>query len=277
MAVAVGIDVSKEFHWAEIKIAESGKVLLSRRFDNTPGAIGELIEQIAAAQASHGPATVGIDVLGGIAGLLEAMLLHADLAVVHVPGMAVNRARRATVGGERKSDPKDARVIADQVRMRDDLRAVRPGRQIDAELRLLVGRRAELVTDATRRAARLRDLLVSIHPGLERVVDVTGKLSLHLLTCFVTPAEIRAAGVQGVLAHLRQVRHVKRGGAARRRTARRPNAARACGVGAGLGRRRDREPPTAPPRALLDRWPPHRGRTAACFLRLRRSAYDLPP
>ncbi|WP_440068132.1 IS110 family transposase [Streptosporangium sp. OZ121] len=65
MAVAVGIDVSKEFHWAEIKIAESGTVLLSRRFDNTPGAIGELIEQIAAAQASHGPATVGIDVLGG--------------------------------------------------------------------------------------------------------------------------------------------------------------------------------------------------------------------
>ncbi|MEV4525798.1 IS110 family transposase [Streptosporangium sp. NPDC049304] len=209
MAVAVGIDVSKEFHWAEIKVAESGKVLLSRRFDNTPGAIGELIEQIGAAQASHGPATVGIDVLGGIAGLLEAMLLQANLAVVHVPGMAVNRARRATVGGERKSDPKDARVIADQVRMRDDLRPVRPGRQIDAELRLLVGRRAELVTNATRRAARLRDLLVSIHPGLERVVDVTGKLGLHLLTRFVTPAEIRAAGLEGVLAHLRQARHVK--------------------------------------------------------------------
>lgn len=209
MAVAVGIDVSKEFHWAEIKVAETGKVLLSRRFDNAPGAIGELIEHITVAQAEHGPATVGIDVLGGIAGLLEAMLLHAGLAVVHVPGMAVNRARRATVGGERKSDPKDARVIADQVRMRDDLRPVQPGRELDAELRLLVGRRAELVTDATRRAARLRDLLTSIHPGLERVVDVTGKLGLHLLTRFVTPAEIRDAGLEDVLAHLRQVRHVK--------------------------------------------------------------------
>jgi hypothetical protein len=31
--------------------------------------------------------------------------------------LAVNRARRATTGGEHKSDPKDAAVIADQVRV----------------------------------------------------------------------------------------------------------------------------------------------------------------
>ena len=121
----------------------------------------------------------------------------------------MNRARQGTAGGEHKSDPKDARVIADQVRMREDLRPVTAMRDEDAELRLLAGRRREIVTDATRRAARLRDLLVSVHPGLERVTDVTTKTGLHLLTRYVTPAEIRAAGRRRVLAHLRKLPRVR--------------------------------------------------------------------
>jgi transposase len=209
MPVVVGIDVAKEIHWAEIKVAETGKVLASHRVENTPADIGELIGQIRAAGAEFGPATVGIDILGGIAALLEAMLLEAGLTVVHVPGLAVNRARRGTRGGEHKSDPKDARVIADQVRMRDDLRPVERMRDDDVELRLLAGRRAEIVTDQTRRANRIRDLLTSVHPGLERVTDVTTKTGLRLLTRYVTPAEVRAAGRRGLLAWLRKTGHVR--------------------------------------------------------------------
>jgi hypothetical protein len=82
-------------------------------------------------------------------------------------------------------------------------------REPDIELRLLVGRRSEIVADQTRRAARLRDLLVSIHPGLERVVDVTSKLGLHLLTRYAAPSQIRTAGHRRLLAHLRKASHVK--------------------------------------------------------------------
>jgi transposase len=209
VALAVGIDVAKEVHWVEIKVVETGQVTLSRAVDNRPGDIAELIEQIRAGEAEHGPARVGIDLLGGVASLLEAMLLDAGLVVVHVPGLAVNRARRGTVGGEHKSDPKDARVIADQVRMRTDLRVLERLRDDDVELRLLTGRRSEIVTDQTRRAARLRDLLSSINPGLERVVDVTTKTGLWLLTRYVTPDELRTAGRRRVLAHLRKLHHVK--------------------------------------------------------------------
>ena len=46
---------------------------------------------------------VGIDILGGIARLLEVMLTSAGLEVVHVPGLAVKTARRATRGGEHKA------------------------------------------------------------------------------------------------------------------------------------------------------------------------------
>jgi len=204
MAVVVGIDVAKEFHWAEVKVAETAEVLLSRRVENSPPAIQELIDDIAGAVENHGSATVGIDVLGGIAGLVQAMLLEAGLCVVHVPGLAVNRARRATVGGERKSDPKDAKVIADQVRTRDDLRQVTPSSELDAEIRLLVSRRRELVRDQTRRLGRLRDLLTSIHPDLERSLDVTNKADLWLLCRYVTPTEIRHAGLGRITRYLQR-------------------------------------------------------------------------
>ncbi len=55
-------------------------------------------------------AVARIDILRGIASLLEAKLLQARLTVVHVPGLAVNRARRGSAGGEHKSDAKDGQM-----------------------------------------------------------------------------------------------------------------------------------------------------------------------
>ncbi|WP_204985318.1 IS110 family transposase [Micromonospora globbae] len=198
--------MAKEFHWAALVHAETGKVLASRKVDNDPAAIQEFIDQVRTAETGHGPATVAIDVLGGIAALLQAMLLDAGLRLVHVPGLAVNRARRGTRGGEHKSDPRDAKVIADQIRLRgEELREVTPTGEADAELRLLVGRRRELVVDQTRRLGRLRDLLASIHPGLERRIDATNKADLALLARYVTPTQIRRAGRRRISEYLRHV------------------------------------------------------------------------
>jgi len=207
--VAVGIDVAKQIHWVEIKIAETGQVLTSHPVANTPPAIAELIEEIREAEVEHGPARVGLDLLGGVATLLEAMLLEARLRVLHVPGVTVSEARRGTKGGEQKSDPKDARVIADQLRMHDDFRELATMREDDVELRLLVGRRGEIVADQTRRAARLRELLASIHPQLEQTVDVTSKTGLWLLTRYVSPAEIRSAGRRRIVTHLGKLKNIK--------------------------------------------------------------------
>ena len=99
-------------------------------------------------------------------------------------------------------DPRDARVIADQLRIRDDLRPISAGRECDIALRVLTGRREELVQAQTARINRLRDLLVSTHPGLERTVDPVLKSDLILLTKYVTPAQIRAAGVHRIAALL---------------------------------------------------------------------------
>ena len=141
---------------------------------------------------------------GGVATPLTAMLPAAGEHVVHVPGLTVNRARQGTVGGRAKSDPKDARVIADQLRLRsDDFRPVGLGDDALAELRLLVGRRGDLVVDQTRRIGRMRYLLATIHPSLERGLDLTTQGALHLIARFVTAIEIRRAGRARLIKSLR--------------------------------------------------------------------------
>jgi len=206
MGVAVGIDVAKEFHWVCAIDVTHSEVLVDRRVENRPHDVAALIDELQTLGSERGGLRVGVDVVGGIAGLLCAMLLEAGIEVLHVPGLAVNRARQGTTGGEHKSDPRDAAVIADQVRHRRDLRPVGALSELDAELRLLVGRRRELVTDQTRRISRLRDLLASINPGLERIVDPTQKAGQQLLCRYVTPTEIRKAGRR------RLIEHIARGG-----------------------------------------------------------------
>jgi transposase len=207
--VAVGIDVAKDFHWVQAVDRRDSEPLFSGSVDNTPSAIAALIEQLEGLR-DRGRLTAGIDVVGGIAGLLTAMLLEAGIEVVHVSGLAVNRAREGTSGGEHKSDPRDAAVIADQVRHRRDLRRIEPAGELDAEIRLLVARRRELVTDQTRRISRLRDLLASIHPGLEHVVDPTTKAGQQLLRRYVTPSEIRRAGRRRLIEHILRAGRIPR-------------------------------------------------------------------
>jgi len=150
---------------------------------------------------------IGIDVVGSFARFLEAALLAEGFALVHTPGIAVNRAGQGFSGGERKSDPRDARTIAELVRTRD-LRPILPDDDTLVAVRLKVSRRRELIEDQTRRLTRLRGLLCGIHPGLERALDVTSKGPLALLTRYVTPAEIRRAGEARLRAHLKKTPHL---------------------------------------------------------------------
>jgi transposase len=190
MRYHIGIDIAKDAHWVTA-LDDQGQVVLDQRVENTPPALNALCDQLA---QLGGERRIGLDVLGGIASLVTAMLLAAGEPLVHVPGLTVNRAREGTRGGDHKSDPRDARVIADQVRTRTTLRPVEAFDDVTAELRLLVGRRRDLVAEQTRRLARLHELLLSVHPGLERRLDLTTKTALTLLARYVTPAELRRAG-----------------------------------------------------------------------------------
>lgn len=205
VVICVGIDVAKDTHWA-CAVDAGGRVLLNRAVRNTQADLDAFSAEL---RALPEPVQVGLDVDGSIATFLQALLLADDLALVHVPGLAVNRAAHGYAGGERKSDPQDARVIADLVRTRDGLRPIRPDDDATASLRLLVSRRRDLVQDQNRRASRLRQLLSQAHPGLEAKLDITCKGPLALLTRYVTPAEIGKASAKAIVRHLRRTPNLR--------------------------------------------------------------------
>jgi transposase len=189
----VGFDVGKASHWVCV-LDDEGDRLLSRRVEATEANIEAALSEIERL-CGRGERMVGLDLTGGPATLLEAILLGRGERVFRVSGIAVNRAREAYVGGERKSDSGDARVIADQLRFRwRFLPEIRPADERLAEMRVLVSHRRDLAQDNARRIVRLRALLSGAFPGLEAALDLTKQGPLLAVSRVATPSAVRRLG-----------------------------------------------------------------------------------
>lgn len=186
-----GTDIGKTHHHCVVLDAE-GRRLLSRRVANDEP---ELLALLADVLALDEDVVWAVDVADGMAALLVNLVLNHGRQLVYLPGMAVNRAS-AGYRGMGKTDAKDATVIADQARMRRDLTVLRPDDEHAIELRVLTGRRSDLVADRTRALNRLRASLTSIFPALERALDLSNLGPLVLLTRYQTPAALRRVGTR---------------------------------------------------------------------------------
>ena len=193
-----GVDIGKEHHHCVV-IDAQGERLLSRRVLNDESALLELIGDVLALSED---ALWAVDINHGGAGLLTGLLLGHDQPRVYLTGLAVHQASTA-YRGQSKTDAKDAFVIADQARMRNDLGVLRPGDEIAVDLKLLVRRRTDLVNDRTRQINRLREQLLEICPALERALSLTNKGPVLLLTGYQTPAAIRRSGVRRIETRLK--------------------------------------------------------------------------
>lgn len=186
-----GIDVGKEHHWICV-LDDSGAVVLSRRFDNDETAIMSLIAETESLGAQ---VSWTVDLTTVYATLLLTVLANAGIPVRYLSGRAVWQASSVYRGGEAKTDARDARVIADQSRMRSDLRVLHPEDELIRELQMLTGHRTDLVADRTRAINRLRQQLVAVCPGLERVAQISSDRGWAvLLARYQRPKAIRRAG-----------------------------------------------------------------------------------
>ena len=193
----VGVDGGKAHHWAVV-VDEDGQVLLSRKVINTQEAIGMLIGDVTELADELAWA---VDLTDSSTSLLRAVLWSVDAELVYVPGRMVNRAADA-YHGEAKTDAKDARIIADQARMRRDFAALRPSGDLLAELAMLITHRRDVAADRGRLMTRLRSHLTAIFPGLERIVDLHNRGGQELVARWQTPREIRKDGQDYIAAYL---------------------------------------------------------------------------
>lgn len=193
----VGIDAGKTTHHA-CGIDPDGRVCWQQKVANDQAAIQQLVTR---ADQTAAEVRWAVDLTNSAATLLLAVLVATGQQVVYVPGRVVNH-MSGTFRGEAKSDAKDARVIAQTARMRTDLTTLEAPDELVVELGLLTAHRDDLMTDWTRGVNRLRDLLTSIFPALERAFDYSTRSALILVADFQTPDAIRTAGRDGLTRHL---------------------------------------------------------------------------
>ncbi|MDX6331260.1 MAG: hypothetical protein QOI83_3643, partial [Streptomycetaceae bacterium] len=105
----------------------------------------DLLQLLADVLALADEVTWAVDIADGAA-LLIALLVNHGPELLYIPGRAVNG---ATDGyrGEGKTDARDAFVIADQARLRHDLKPMRPSDEATIELKLFTARRTDLACD----------------------------------------------------------------------------------------------------------------------------------
>jgi transposase len=204
--ISLGVDIGKSAHYA-VAVDRDGRTIYSIPVVNEESALRLLVLWAKAHQAS-----VIVDQPGGTAAMLLKLCWDAKIPLGYLPGLAMARARDF-YAGESKTDPKDAFVLADVARAHPR-RVVWLTETSDARvhLELLSGYDADLRADANRLTNRLRALLATYWPSLERALDdrldtIGGTV---LLKRYPSAPQIRQAGPKRLVALLRATHRVHR-------------------------------------------------------------------
>jgi len=188
--VWVGIDIGKTHHWACVLDA-NGKTLLSMRIANDEAEIVSLVAKVCGLASQL---VWAVDIIGAPSALVLGLLARAGQSVHYASGRVV-AVMSAAFSGEGKTDLKDAYVIAETARLRRDLAVIDPDTDLVRNLAVLTAHRADLIADRVRMINRLRDLMTSVFPSLEREFDYSAcKGALVLLTGYASPDRIRRCG-----------------------------------------------------------------------------------
>ena len=163
--VYCGIDVGKSSHHA-IALRADGSRILSRELPQDEGRIRSLIDELA----NYGSVLVVVDQPRNIGALPLAVAQDCGVDLAYLPGLRMRRIADLYAGSA-KTDARDASVIADAARtLPDTLVPVDSRNEVVEGLRILAGFDNDLAVEENRLINRLRSLLLSVHPALERAI-----------------------------------------------------------------------------------------------------------
>jgi transposase len=196
--IFVGVDIGKASHYA-VGVDEGGETVHRRAVDNDEAGLSALVRW-----AVEHEAALVVDQPGGAAALLLRLCWEAGVVVGYLHGTAMARARDF-YAGEGKTDPKDAFVLADVARAHPR-RVVwlEPTDEARARLELLCGYDADLRADANRLTNRLRALLGTHWPALERALGerLDTRAVLGLLQKYPSGPTLARAGAKRITTRL---------------------------------------------------------------------------
>lgn len=207
--IFVGIDWSESHHDACI-VDGDGRVLAKGRVPEGVDGVAKLHEMVAAYVQEPSEVVVGIELDRG---LLVGALVAAGYAVHAVNPLSVDRYRDRHRTSGAKSDPGDAKVLADLVRTDRHLhREVAGDSELAEAVKVLARAHQGLIWSRQRHLNQLRNTLREFYPAaLEAFgTDLASSDALAVLEVAPTPGEGRSLSASRIAAAL------KRGGRRRR-------------------------------------------------------------
>ena len=211
--IFVGIDWSESHHDVCVMDAQ-GQVLAQGRVPDGVEGLGRLHEMMAAHAEEPSEAVIGIEIDRG---LLVGALVAAGHRVHAVNPLSVDRYRDRHRTSGAKSDPGDARVLADLVRTDRHLhRQVAGDTELAEAVKVLARAHQGLIWSRQRHLNQLRNVLREFYPGALQGfgTDLASAEALAVLAAAPTPALGRS------LSAARAAAALKRGGRKRRVTER---------------------------------------------------------
>ncbi len=185
--IFVGVDWAEAHHDICV-VSEAGEVLARRRIPDTLAGVRALHELLAGFAEEPTEVIVGIE---KDRGLLVAALVGASYRVFAVNPMSAARYRERHVTSGSKSDPGDAKVLADLVRTdRHNHREAAGDSEGVEALKVLARAHQNAVWARQREANALRNALKDYYPGALDAfgTDLDGRDALAILSLAPTPS-----------------------------------------------------------------------------------------
>jgi len=182
----VGVDWAEDHHDICV-MAQDGTVLGKRRVPDSVTGIGEIHGLVAEHAADDEPVVVGIEIDRG---LVVWSLLAAGYEVYAINPMASARYRDRHATSGAKSDPGDAKVLADLVRTdRHNHRPIAGDSDLAEGVKLLARAHQSAIWSRQRQLNALRSSLREYYPGalVAFGTDLAGKDALAVLAIAPTP------------------------------------------------------------------------------------------
>jgi len=200
--IFVGIDWA-EAHHDVCLLDDGGQVLAKRRVAEGLEGVGKLHALIAEYAEEPASVVVGIETDRG---LLVSSLLAAGYQVLAINPLAASRYRDRHATSGAKSDPGDARVLADLVRTdRHQHRPVAGDSELAEAVKVLARAHQGLIWGRQRQVNQLRNMLREFYPGaLIAFEDLDSTDAMAILELAPTPSRGRALSRAKIASALRR-------------------------------------------------------------------------